>query len=41
MNSRKENQKVKANENEKHMDQQRIRRLLSYASRIQRIKGSM
>lgn len=37
MNSNKENQKVKVNEDEKHMDQRRIQRLLSYASRIQRL----
>lgn len=35
MNSNKGNQKVKVNEDEKHMDQRRIQRLLSYASRIQ------
>lgn len=34
MNSNKENQKVKVNEDDKHMDQRRIQRLLSYASRI-------
>lgn len=38
MNSNKENQKVKVNEDEKHMDQRRIQRLLSYASRIQQLQ---
>lgn len=38
MNSNKENQKVKVNKDEKHMDQRRIQRLLSYASRIQQLQ---
>lgn len=38
MKSNKENQKVKVNEDEKHMDQRRIQRLLSYASRIQQLQ---
>ena len=38
MNSNKENQKVKTNEDKKNMDQRRTQRLLSYASRIQQMK---
>lgn len=38
MKSNKENQKVKVNEDDKHMDLRRIQRLLSYASRIQQLQ---
>lgn len=40
MTSNKNDQKVKASENKDLMTVQRIRRLCSYAGRIQRIEGN-